>query len=116
PRSPAVSHAPVCSCCLAYQAVKSRERVRQALVLVQDHATTITERSSRARFESIITGLAEVCILFDDAERLLVRTSSSSFPVEGKRSASELVDIILAAAAKKLDWLNDAFQEARRDQ
>ncbi|KAK3291028.1 uncharacterized protein B0H64DRAFT_50904 [Chaetomium fimeti] len=106
---PGGAHTPVCGCCLAYQAVKARERVRQTLVTVQNHMATLGRSPVKSKFEEIILQLADVCIRYENAERLLVQTAESGDSNERKQAILGLVGTMIATAGKQLDLLIRTF-------
>ncbi|KAK4235024.1 hypothetical protein C8A03DRAFT_37152 [Achaetomium macrosporum] len=113
PSYPGASHTPVCGCCLAYQAVKNRERVRKALILVHDHVSTTNKdgNSVKSDFQSILIGLTDVCTVYEDAERMLIRAAGNTVPNELKQSAAKLAASSIAAAGRQLDALSGVILE-----
>jgi hypothetical protein len=102
---------------LAYQAVKNRERVMKALILVHDHVSALNgcgyARSAKAEFQNILIGLTEVCTMYEDAERMLIRSAEGTAPYELKQSAAQLAASMIAAAGRQLDVLSDAIVKAQ---
>ncbi|KAK3302963.1 uncharacterized protein B0T15DRAFT_495531 [Chaetomium strumarium] len=100
-----------------YQAVKNRERVRKALILVHDHASALNgrgyARSAKSEFQSILIGLTDVCTMYDDAERMLIRAADGTATYELKQSAAKLAASIIIAAGRQLDVLSDAIVKAQ---
>jgi hypothetical protein len=102
-------HPPVCSCCLAYQALKNQERVRKILVHVQGYIATLRNPSSKARYEGLLSQLADICIQYQEAETVLIRSTESTSSDEFKQAAVKVAGTIIAKAGQQLNGLDDAL-------
>lgn len=113
PLWPGAAHTPACGCCLAYRALKNRERVRQTMVIMQDYRASMRGMSHKSKVDNILIGLAEVCLEYEDAERVFIRAAESTAPDELKQSALRLAGEIMADAGRRLDSVNDAILEVQ---
>ncbi|KAL2166080.1 hypothetical protein VTG60DRAFT_3314 [Thermothelomyces hinnuleus] len=118
---------PACSCCLAYQAVKNRERVRRILAAVRNRAAVALAppplvpppssssssssppppRPSRAELQEMVRELAGVCLRYAEAEALLARAACAESD-EFRCGAVRLAGTMIQQVGLQLDALNDA--------
>jgi hypothetical protein len=109
PSGPGASHTPTCGCCLAYQALKSRERVRQTMILMHGHKAGLSEKSARSKVDNILVRLAQVCIEYEDAERAFIHAAKSKALdlVELRQAALKLAGEVMAEAGRRLASIDD---------
>lgn len=116
PFGPGTTHTPSCGCCVAYQAVKTREKIKKGLVTIQNHIATHERSPAKPKFEDIVLRLADLCIQYEEAEKVLIRTAESEASSERQQAAVRLTGTMIAKAGEKLDLLIDEFAEIFAEQ
>ena len=116
PSGPGGTHTPTCGCCLAYKAVKCREKVQHTMVLMHNYKTALTEQSAKSKVDNILVGLARVCTEYEDAERAFNHAAKSRPPdlAELREVALKLAAEIMAEAARRLASIDDEMSELQR--
>ena len=111
PSGPDTSHAPSCACCLTYPAVKMKEKARKILVTTQSHVATLERSPTKSMFNGIVLQLADLCLQYEEAERVLTRAAESGFSSKRHKAELMLASIKFAKAVKRLDSLIDNISE-----
>jgi hypothetical protein len=93
-----------------------REKVRKILVTIQSHVGTLERSPTKSKFNGIVLRLADLCIQYEEAESVLIRTAESGVSSERQQAAVTLADIMIAKAGKKLDSLIDTVSELFAEQ
>ena len=83
------------------------------MVIMQDYRASMRGMSHKSKVDNILIGLAEVCLEYEDAERVFIRAAESTAPDELKQSALRLAGEIMADAGRRLDSVNDAILEVQ---
>ncbi|KAH6649443.1 hypothetical protein F5144DRAFT_479180, partial [Chaetomium tenue] len=105
PSGPGTTHTPSCDCCLAYQALKTKEKVRAILVTIQNHIATLEPSPAKSKCKGIAMRLADLCIQYEEVEAVLIRAAKTRASGERQQAAVKLASIMMANAGKKLNFL-----------
>jgi major membrane immunogen (membrane-anchored lipoprotein) len=65
--------------------------------------------SSKARYEGLLSQLADICIQYQEAETVLIRSTESTSSDEFKQAAVKVAGTIIAKAGQQLNGLDDAL-------
>lgn len=116
PSGPGTTHAPSCSCCLAYQALKTKEKVRAISGTLQNNIATLEPSPAKAKCKGIVMRLADLCIQYEEVEAVLIRAAKTEASAQRQQVVVKLTGIMMANAGKKLDFLIEDVTEILEEQ